>query len=60
VNGVNRLMFRVANERRSAISEARMNVVLTNDEDDGDGVSSGICCRCGWRAIFRRFFLSPG
>jgi hypothetical protein len=45
VNGVNRLMFRVANERRSAISEARMNVVLTNDEDDGDGdgVSSGIC-----------------
>jgi inward rectifier potassium channel len=37
VNGVRRLMFRVANERRSEISAAKMTVVLTNDEDDGDG-----------------------
>jgi inward rectifier potassium channel len=37
VNGVTRLMFRVANERRSEISAAMMRVVLTNDEDDGDG-----------------------
>jgi inward rectifier potassium channel len=37
VNGKRRLMFRVANERRSEISQARMSVVLTNDEDDGDG-----------------------
>ena len=37
VNGVGRLMFRVANERRSAISQAQVSVVLTNDEDDGDG-----------------------
>jgi inward rectifier potassium channel len=37
VSGVSRLMFRVANERHSAISEARISVVLTNDEDDGDG-----------------------
>ncbi len=37
VNGIVRLMFRVANERRSAISAAHMSVVLTNDEDDGDG-----------------------
>ena len=36
-NGVKRLMFRVANERRTGISSARMTVVLTNDEDDGDG-----------------------
>lgn len=37
VGGVRRLMFRVANQRRSEISQARMNVVLTSDEDDGDG-----------------------
>ena len=37
VGDVRRLMFRVANERRSEISQARMSVVLTNDEDDGDG-----------------------
>lgn len=37
VQGVRRLMFRVANQRRSEISQARINVVLTNDEDDGDG-----------------------
>lgn len=37
VGGVVRLMFRVANERSSEISAARMSVVLANDEDDGDG-----------------------
>ncbi len=37
MHGVKKLMFRVANERRSEISAARMSVVLTNDEDDGDG-----------------------
>jgi inward rectifier potassium channel len=37
INGVMKLMFRVANERRSEISEAHMSVVLTSDEDDGDG-----------------------
>ncbi len=31
------LMFRVANERRSEISAAQMSVVMTYDEDDGDG-----------------------
>jgi len=37
IKGARMLMFRVANERRGAISEARMHVVLTNDEDDGEG-----------------------
>jgi inward rectifier potassium channel len=37
IGGVPTVMFRVANERRSAISEARISVVVTNDEDDGEG-----------------------
>lgn len=37
VKGVKRLMFRVANERSSEISAAHISVILTNDEDDGDG-----------------------
>ncbi len=31
------MMFRVINERRTQIIEARMNVTLMRDEDDGDG-----------------------
>jgi inward rectifier potassium channel len=31
------IMFRVVNERRSMISQAQMTVVLTREEDDGDG-----------------------
>lgn len=37
IGGVPTVMFRVANERRSGISEAHMTVVVTMDEDDGEG-----------------------
>ena len=37
VGGVRRLMFRVANERRTEISVAHMSLVMTSDEDDGEG-----------------------
>lgn len=37
LRGEHVLMFRVVNERRSMISQAQMNVVLTREEDDGDG-----------------------
>jgi len=37
IRGVPTVMFRVANERRSEISEAHISVVVTMDEDDGDG-----------------------
>ena len=37
IAGVPTVMFRVANERRSEISEARISVVVTMDEDDGEG-----------------------